>query len=161
MSKFMLTKALLGLFLILGLCVAGWWVLRDSGKTPANPFLLWADEPASSDPVTNAIEAELLDGNYAEAHGWLNEPGHILVAGSAHRVNQLIDDLYTDGAEQVWFVGMEPLEEENGIAASMMVARLPTNEQTRARLLQHHAAFLGQPQPDPDTGQKYLVFYFE
>ncbi len=108
--------------------------------------------------VDAMVEEELAASNTAEAGSWLQEPGNMLFEGDAASVQQLIDDLYTAGAYNVWFTGIEEFGDAK-VSASL-AAEMPADEASRAELLRIEADFWGV-ELEPDKDQRYLAFYLD
>ncbi len=108
--------------------------------------------------VDTMVEEELAEGKHEEASSWLQESGNMLFEGDGASVQELIDDLYAAGAYSVWFTGIENFGEAR-VSASIAV-EMPADAASRAQLLQIEADFWGV-EPDPDTDQRYMVFYFD
>ncbi len=108
--------------------------------------------------VDAMVEEELAADTHAEASSWLQESGNMLFEGDPETVQKLIDDLYAAGAYTVWFTGIEEFGDAR-ISASIAV-ELPADATARAELFQLEANFWGED-PEPDTDQRYMVFYFD
>ena len=66
--------------------------------------------------------------------------------------------LYAAGAYSVWFTGIESFG--NARVSASIAVEMPSDATSRAELLQIEADFWGV-EPDPDTDQRYMVFYFD
>ncbi len=113
---------------------------------------------ASAADAGHWVAVDLARGAAADAREWLRTPGNRLLEGRTEDVQLLVDNLYRDGATQIWFTGIEQFG-ESFLSASLAV-ELPEDPGNRLALLRREAEFWVDKTPSPDVGQRYLYFSF-
>ncbi len=116
----------------------------------------WDDPAVAAAEIDRWVAEEISSGTAEEARDWLQTEGNVLFEGDPDAVQELIDGLYADGAQHVWFTGIESIAGAR-VSATLAVA-LPEDMGSRQAILRREAAFWGEPDAAPDVGQRYLQF---
>jgi hypothetical protein len=126
-----------------------------------DPPAVEAEADASTEAAeTDAwIDASFDDGTAAPARGWLSQPGNVLFEGDPRQVDALVEHLYANGAESVWFIDIGEFGGANVSAA--IAAELPADPAARERILRTEAEFWQEEEPAEDVGQRFVAFSFD
>src|SRR5262245_16630650 len=101
-------------------------------------------------------QESLSEPNKAEARAWLADPAHALFEGDRAEVVKFVEELYQQGAPEVYVTGIETIG-ETPVTASLVVV-LPTDKASRAKVLESVNKLLSEmdESPLPDVGQKHV-----
>jgi hypothetical protein len=130
------------------------WNLINADAMPEEPS---AKEAAAE--VDGWVAEDLGSGAAAPARDWLAQKDNALFEGDPETVQALIDELYSLGAPNVWFTGIDQFGGAN-ISASIAV-ELSEDASVRQAILRKQAEFWEQPEPEPDVGQRYIMISFD
>ena len=144
------------LALALVLCLAA----SACNRIDASPVAPAAQDPASAArAVDTAVADDLVAGGVADARSWLRRDSNRLFQGDPYEVQRFVDDLYAEGAPQVWFTGIERFERVS--VSTTLAVELPRDMVKRSAVLRLAARFRGEAETAPDLGQRYLQFAIE
>lgn len=106
------------------------------------------------------IEKLLAEGK-AEAREWLSKDNHAIFKYGNEATRKLVDELYEAGTLEVVVTGMEKIGD--GELAAIVVAKMPANKDSRAKLLAIYNKLYEEEAEAKlkDEGQKWLEFVLD
>jgi hypothetical protein len=125
-----------------------------------NPGVVWTGGPAENLNDVDAECQELLRGpNTAEALEWLKGGGDRRQFSDMDKEEaiQTVKEAYDLGAVRVTLVNIHKVPGQ-GDRSSQMVIELPREAAKRRALLKWEADLMAEDNPEPDHGQKYLLY---
>ena len=142
---------------IVAILALGWAVKFGINLITAEPYV----EPTAEEwaaEVDAWVDESLADGTAAEARGWFRNENHVSFEGDPKQMNEVIEDLYASGAEQVWMIDI--VEFGGKKISDTVAAELPSSPSQRARVLAAEAR-LWDGESSEDVGQRYLTVSFD